>query len=188
MSYSLNETEALVRKAARGAGYSWGEAEDVGRAVRWLEARGLPGAAAALHLFGLKTTGSLTPDTCGLTLGIRLSDGVLTEGKIADIEAPLLLLPFAHATGTDQILTWPTGAASLSTDGTATFTGTSPALRDALTLTQGRGTGTPLIATTRADIPQTVVDGLTALAARTYAPATEASRLLGAGAGLSDND
>lgn len=188
MSYSLNETEALVRKAARGAGYSWGEAEDAGRAVRWLEARSLPGAAAALHLFGLKTTGALAPDSCGLTLGTRLSDGVLPEGTLANVDAPLLLLPFAHAMGTDQTLTWLTGTACLGTDGTATLTGAPPALRDDMTLSQGRSTGTSLIATTRADIPQAVIDGLTALAARTYAPATEASRLLGAGAGLSDND
>ncbi|MGA0281445.1 MAG: hypothetical protein ACO3K9_07130, partial [Paracoccaceae bacterium] len=40
----------------------------------------------------------------------------------------------------------------------------------------------------RIDVPQDIFDRLSALAHKTYAPATEESRLAGAGAGLSDND
>ena len=47
MTHSLNEIEAMAKKAARGAGLPWGLADDAGRAVRWLCARGL-GAAEAL--------------------------------------------------------------------------------------------------------------------------------------------
>ena len=43
MNWSLNELDAMARKAARGAGYSWGLAEEAGRATRWLAAAGLPG-------------------------------------------------------------------------------------------------------------------------------------------------
>ena len=46
---SLNELEALARKAARGAGLPWGLAEDAGWAVRWLEARELPAATLLAH-------------------------------------------------------------------------------------------------------------------------------------------
>ena len=31
MNWSLNELDAMARKAARGAGYSWGLAEEAGR-------------------------------------------------------------------------------------------------------------------------------------------------------------
>ena len=43
-NYSLGEIDALARKATRGAGYSWGIAEEAGKAVRWLSAYGFSGA------------------------------------------------------------------------------------------------------------------------------------------------
>jgi len=51
MKVSLNQIEQTARKAARGAGYAWGLADDVGRALRWLHAYRLDGAhALAAHL------------------------------------------------------------------------------------------------------------------------------------------
>ena len=43
-NYSLGEIDALARKATRGAGYSWGLAEEAGKSVRWLSAYGFSGA------------------------------------------------------------------------------------------------------------------------------------------------
>jgi hypothetical protein len=43
MTFSLNEVEAMGKRAARGAGLDWGIAEEAGKAARWLTARGLPG-------------------------------------------------------------------------------------------------------------------------------------------------
>ena len=40
----------------------------------------------------------------------------------------------------------------------------------------------------RAMLPKDTYNKLTALASKTYAPATEESRIAGAGAGLNDND
>lgn len=49
--YSLGEIDALARKATRGAAYSWGMAEEVGKAVRWLSAYGFLGVEMlAQHL------------------------------------------------------------------------------------------------------------------------------------------
>ena len=48
--FSLSEIDALYRKATREAGYSWGLAEDAGKAVRWLSAYGLPGAETLVAL------------------------------------------------------------------------------------------------------------------------------------------
>ena len=50
-NYSLSEIDTLTRKATRGAGYSWGIAEETGKAVRWLSAYGFSGSEIlAKHL------------------------------------------------------------------------------------------------------------------------------------------
>ncbi len=43
VKYSLSEIDAESKKAARGCGFSWGHAEEIGKAVRWLAAHKLPG-------------------------------------------------------------------------------------------------------------------------------------------------
>lgn len=50
MIFSLNQIDQISRKAARGAGLPWGLADDAGKAVRWLHACGLNGAAALANL------------------------------------------------------------------------------------------------------------------------------------------
>ena len=45
MIYSLSEIDAQCKKAARGAGFDWGHAEETGKSARWLAAMQLPGAA-----------------------------------------------------------------------------------------------------------------------------------------------
>lgn len=156
MTWSLNEIEALSRKAARGAGYSWGLADEAGRAVRWLEARGEPGATALLELLSWRD-GKAYPSTvpgqasvCPIVAGTMLCDGVLLRDEIdgLPLHSPLLMQPF---------IAWLEGPGE-----------TDPAAR--------------------ANVPTDVAAALDAYATRTYAPATEASRLAGAGAGLSDND
>jgi len=47
--FAIGEVEALVLKAYRGAGFSWGMAQEAGRAAGWLARRQLP----ALDLFAL---------------------------------------------------------------------------------------------------------------------------------------
>ena len=50
IALSLGEAEALLRKAARGAGRSWGMAEECGRTIRWLESYGLAAMGLAADL------------------------------------------------------------------------------------------------------------------------------------------
>ena len=47
---SLNEVESLAAKVGRGAGFSWGLAEEIGRGARQLAQGGLPWAEALLAL------------------------------------------------------------------------------------------------------------------------------------------
>ena len=58
MTFSLNEIEAMAKGAARGAGFDWGIAEETGKSVRWLAARGLPGPELLIKT--LKRTESIT--------------------------------------------------------------------------------------------------------------------------------
>ena len=46
MNYSLNAVESTAKRAARGAGYPWGLAEEAGKATRWLSHQGLEGCGA----------------------------------------------------------------------------------------------------------------------------------------------
>ena len=40
---SLSEIETTVKRASKASGYSWGEAEEIGKCVRLLELFNLPG-------------------------------------------------------------------------------------------------------------------------------------------------
>ncbi len=103
-NYALIEIETHCRKAARGAGYHWGEAEEMAKAVRWLCANGVNGAEQCLTLLetvdGNCADHRATLDTlqgihkgsvCGLSLGCALADrklDTLPEGL--DIIAPMI--------------------------------------------------------------------------------------------------
>ncbi|WP_120495545.1 DUF3726 domain-containing protein [Kiloniella sp. EL199] len=230
--YSLNEIEASARKAARGAGMSWGLAEEAGKATRWLAARGLPNVCLLLSL--LKTNdgkaynelrpqsldldiwntpnGPLCPVISGSALN-DLADRLLDRHEIIleSVISPALILPIlgraAKAIGKGFSVSW------FSVSGGAVKVIIAP---DVLYLEQGtiNDLGTEqaervsvsgilsdlsnLRAEKSGTIIERVVQGvplssedwadLQAFAARTYVPATEESRLKGAGAGLSDND
>lgn len=208
LSLSLNEAEALAKKAARGAGYPWGLAEEAGRAVGWLEARGLPGCGALAAL--LSGGGDATPPViggsvwrpaagalCPIATGAALSDRAGLPGgvplEIGPIREVLLIVPFAAATaaaragGGTITLTWAGGAAV--TDGVdAEVTGPATVCCERLAVTVGGRIDTPAQCRSRACPSQRDFDALSRFAGLTYAPATEESRAKGAGAGASDND
>ncbi|RTL69105.1 MAG: DUF3726 domain-containing protein [Hyphomicrobiales bacterium] len=111
MRLSFNEIEGTALKAARGAGFSWGLAEEAGFAARWLAERGfdwLPPLLAACdaHLSG--ENANITMDgtrvspaagsrsLCPIQIGAWIADRRdLADGLIlTSLRAPLLLLPF----------------------------------------------------------------------------------------------
>ena len=184
MSFSLNEVEAQAKKATRGAGYSWGMAEEAGRATAWLCAQGRDGVAVLAAVL------DATPDAdhCPLTQGTRLCD----RAKIAPSQnrvlhrvfQPLLLLPFvgfaSRQIGQPLSITWEGGSAV--TDGASLcILGQDPAAQADLTIAIHAGTFTAGTKFTRATPDSSAWDMLSHYAHRTYAPATEESRRLGAG-------
>ena len=192
MSYSLNEYEALCKKAARGSGMHWGQSEEVGKAARFLGAYGLDDGRLvlrAIETFGPQNALWLGPALCDE--GCDFEEPLIMKG----IEAQALMLPFLHMMVLDRnvslCITWDHFDASVSSAGIHCI------LRDGLyedgpldiSISKISGKKNDVLcAQSRVNIPQGVLDRLNSLAHKTYAPATEESRLAGAGAGLSDND
>lgn len=214
MNFALNEVEATAKKAARGAGYSWGMSEEAAKATRWLCANGIDGVKALAEV--LTTADSSEPDKmspvklggewqsrsglmCPLMAGVTVSDfagvGPADVVTISNVVAPVLLLPFAAlaARQTGSVVTVEWGEISTTTDGTgmsldgaierlATDTQTQVTIRSAGQV------GRQFARHSRATPNDVDWATLNRFAHRTYAPATDESRLKGAGAGLSDND
>ena len=190
MSYSLAEIDAQCRKAARGAGYPWGLAEEAGRAVRWLEARGMPGAEALAGLLAAQdgcdyamlrpasldgiwqaAGGALCPIIAGVTLADHAPFKV--PPRLGTVRAPVLLLPFL-------------AAANLWCDESANFADRDDLDFAEVSLTHGPHDLPDPSPASRVIAPD-VWAALDRFAHRTYVPATDASRA-GAGAGETDND
>ncbi|MGC6496638.1 MAG: DUF3726 domain-containing protein [Candidatus Puniceispirillaceae bacterium] len=197
MSWSLGETGALAVKATRGAGFSWGIAEDAGFAVTWLLGRGLPGAAALCSYLGWHASQrhlQLETDMkCPLLTGAAISDGVIALPDAPDdrvalgmVRMPLLLVPFVACLGDEDI--WIHG---LQMPERMDESPPPPVGMAACSLHRGGVPDWAAAAATHTRLGSEsacCVETLGRLAHRTYAPATQESRLAGAGAGLTDND
>lgn len=213
MTYSLNEVEAMAKRAARGAGYHWGHAEEAGKAVRWLAKHGLPGSAVLAKHFERHRDGNTKPQTrlpadptindnvCPLIAGAYLCDRAsqIGNGETSELQAvayPLLLIPYAAAlsrlTGQVVDLQLDQTIAHVSADGIAIEGETGGLMVARADRAICRIAGKIVVRQEAVmggqDLDAETLAILGALGARTYAPATEASRLAGAGAGLNDND
>ena len=209
MTLSLNEVEVLTKKAARGAGYPWGLAEEAGKATRWLHQFGLDGCAALAGLLGdvdgsdlmdwapvtgahwSAGGGTLCPIATGAALSDRAGDLAGSDLQFGPTAHPLLLAPFAawSAKAADHTVSLKWQDCTVVTDGEAvSISGTPNAARGEVTVATGAPLGTLLARSSRAAPTPEAVAKLTEIAGRTYAPATEESRMRGAGSGLSDND
>ena len=165
MMRSLNEISGMVLKAARGAGVPLGHCEDLAAAAGYIAATD-PGA---LGVFATILGASHDVPTCtshGDTTTIS-TGSVAMAGRLCNVSAPTLVFALfavrrcavAHRfDGTDLIVTKTPGAAP-------------PA---------------PIVgpAVVSGQLWQILAD----FAAKTYVPASEVSRMAGAGAGLTDND
>jgi hypothetical protein len=214
---SRNEVSALCSKAGRGAGMSWGLAEEAGYAAAWLYARGLDGPGnLASHLtfatgmtwqdicpqvrIGQWSAGTSIP-LCPIALGATLSDyadlpeAQLTESSLetGPVSHPLLVLPFLAA-----------AAKTLSKDLSVTCLGqktgvttNGDVLGDVTALSAGRVSELKIqIETLEADgfrersvvpVDLETIEKLNNFALKTTVPPSERSRA-GAGSLESDND
>jgi len=192
MSWSLGEAKALAIKAARGVDIPWGMAEEAGFAVHWLQSFGAPGLAALAAYLDWRDGMPAQPhDLCPISLGTAISDaGRGVPEQLGRVRHPLLLAPFiANCAPSGIALRWQAVELTLSEAGLI-----SPSPRAALLIDETEclsERAVARVADSVARVPETesdAIERLTYYAARTYAPATEASRLSGAGAGTTDND
>lgn len=198
MSWSLGEIRYLSIKATRGVGYAWGFCEEAGYCVYWLQTTGLPGAAAlAQFLNHLTTTGSHPHDlaeTCPIQRGTLFSD--LRQDPpptISGLRQPLLMVPFianSHR-AVEGFFTFARLQCAVSRDGANINAAGRECLVDVADARWKSAKVRTIEAKRFSRVPDSEGDAISqleSLAMRTYAPATEASRLKGAGAGTSDND
>lgn len=216
MDRSLNEIETHAKRAARGAGFSWGMADEAGRAARWLSSHSLDGPAL---LSGVLKQNDRLPQSqfapssldgewrapsghlCPVAAGAALNDCADQLPKaqsftMINVSSPLLVLPFAawaanHLKESMQIC-WQ--AVRLDTDGVNVWI-IDPKHEMNAEKTQKltcqispqlSGSGHP--PQLRGNVAPEIWDQLDIFAQRTYAPATAASRLLGAGGDIGDSD
>jgi len=216
MSFSLNEIEAMGKRAARGAGLSWGLCEEAAKGVRWLSSFGFPGPDLLANLLEQNdrlphidfTPVSLEGEwhapanrLSPLIAGAAMSDCAIKMERgeticMHNVSYPLLLAPFAAgaALRLEAPVTVKWGGARITTDGAKLGTsGTQEELMaksaSILECTIATDIALPIKPVSRAQIDEQTWKRLETFAARTFAPATEESRLRGAGgAELTDND
>ncbi|MEO0773037.1 MAG: DUF3726 domain-containing protein [Pseudomonadota bacterium] len=206
MTFSLSEVEALSRKATRGAGFSWGIAEEAGKSVRWLCAWGLPGAEALARYLEDRNLAGLPPEgpvdlqasswtaaparLCPLATGLAISDYGTRGDSLHQhaVDWPILMLPQIAWPGQVCSLSWMDTL--ISWDGVLRISGAvMTPCADLVTLSPGVASlGQPCPRASRANPMPQALHVLTHFAARTYAPETDASKRKGAGAGLVDRD
>ena len=145
-SLSCNEAASLCMKAARGAGMSWGMAEEAGFAAAWLVSHGIDGPShLRAHLERVDGRDwadlcpTVTPDgwhnangqpACPIILGATMCDyAALPEGPktgttiaLGPVSAPILLVPFlaelAQSNALAFNLAWDGGAICIDIDET----------------------------------------------------------------------
>jgi hypothetical protein len=209
MIVSLNEVESLTLKACRGAGMSWGLAEEAAQAARWLAARSCAWDSSLVALLAQRgdvssshlTANDMRPVARGAALcpvhaGAAVAD-LLRPGEhltLHDVLEPAWLVPFAHRRASKvhtARITWSNGEMETgAADARLLSFDRLDWIRIELSAAHApaadadpagsRSSGAP--------IDPSAWTTLEAWAARTYVAASLQSRLAGAGAGLSDND
>lgn len=184
-----SEVRSLVTKAARGAGLSWGMAEEAGWAADWLARRAMPAADWATLWLAKVLEGRPNAVETGVGLADRMAAGGGHFDAVPlpdDLFAPGYLLPFLHLVATRfgalEITSTTGRAALIGPDGGVSF---GPAWSDH---TSGWSVGLVEDAQgKRLAVPATVVECLEGLAMQTTVPPSDTSRR-DAGSATADND
>lgn len=204
MNLSLGEYRALLAKAFRGVGYSWGLAEEAAYSAARLAELGLPSGEMVARLLGHVdgcTMSDLMPDAdwcspgtalCPICLGASIADqggcDVLSIGPMYEpmLAAPLLARTLTGAAALGYVIEWEGGSCSVAMRAIRRV-GRFP--RGSVPVTISRDTIDPTVVVTasRVELEDATVDTFAELAHRTYAPASDAGRHSGAGAGPSDD-
>lgn len=193
VTLSLSELGSLITKAARGAGLSWGLAEEAGWAAEWLARRGLPAADWATVWLSAQMAGALNP----VELGASLADEFAGTGASPDrdlpddLAGPGYLLPFLHRiaqSGSAVAITSGLGHVALVPgSGKVVFGPAWQSRSEGWHLCSVKEFGAAPEFSGRPTVRTSVVECLEGLALSTTVPSSEASRK-DAGSDSTDND
>lgn len=205
---SFGEIAGLAKRATRGAGYAWGACEDASAATEWLSRNGLPGIEALSQALSAQVRSPLAPFTigqpwratdgtllCPLMTGAALTDHIhhaaYNDGiTILGLHSPLLtagcVAAFGEVTGRYYQLQWneiliEVGHKQCLNKGAARDLFCSSTDKFKCTAIEATLPHTKTLRPTRPSITAAHWNHLEHLAFQTYAPATAASRLSGAG-------
>ena len=170
---ALNEIAGMAQKAARGAGFPVGQAEDLGRIAAYLASTGASVApiTEALQEGPSAVDVRWTKESVEVQTGPAALVGPIVRDAFAMGCTRAVLADLGHA---------PLVSAFLAENGVAQeWNGAQVTASDTTVL---KATCQP------ATIPKDDWQVWAGFAAKTYVPETEASRMEGAGAGLTDND
>ena len=211
MIVSFGEIESTALLAARGAGWSWGIAEDAGKSARWLARYGINWLPSFLAMLREKQTAAdfdvdgqvvrarTTSDLMPLLVGAYISDGGLKLPiLINNVRFPVWLLPFAALSSRQtresvemqwseaNVVLLPNGEPVFEAVRTRSFSDDRTDVR--LTSKHIVNRRQPNEVSRGVQIDEGDWAKLEQFAHQTYVPASESSRKRGAGAGLADSD
>lgn len=191
---SFNEAGTLAARVARACGFSWGLAEDIGRAARALAARGEPWSQALIVLaqdaggfespsqerlslwLGMEPDQASIKPICPVRTAAFLADvdgDILDEPlRLVHVGLPIWLSGLLHARSAEASYAVDYGLDSLVKVGDVTIV---------------KAAGPPVSrARDRAEIAPDLLATLALIAKRLYVPESERSRRRGAGGGSVD--
>ncbi len=209
LDLSLGEFRALVAKAGRGVGFTWGLADDLAYSAKRLAEFGAPSSTMVIRLLhridGVSLSRLMPDDTwqpdgdalCPICTGTSLADSYANDVETVSVDIgpviePALLVPLAATVlpSTEFVcsVSWDGGSYTLSAVGHEQV-GALPTMPVPVTVrwgpqrseALGHGEATPALRNHRVRLDVSVYEDLDRLAQRTYAPATDASRDAGAG-------
>lgn len=195
MSWSMGETEDLARRASKGAGLPWGLAEEAAFAVVWMEQRKLPGVKAlATYLQSIGQPNDYHAGFCPIGNGSWIADSGAWMGSFPlEVRQPILMTPFIAQIVKQKSLAlkW-AGTQILISDNQAQVLQKNSLIGmqvERCEMAVAAETAKSVLKNSRVTHDRNAwIEVLLEFAYRTYAPASEMSRLMGAGAGLNDND
>ena len=192
INLSLNEVETLSTKAARGAGFSWGLAEDIGRAARRLAVEDEQWGLALLSLFE-KARSFEPPDLARVARWLK-GEGDMAAGRpLCPIRTATLLLDDPPPMSAMPLTILDVGlpiwldAMLRQSDMRIAHPVAPPTYRADVVIERRLEIGQPLAGRRGAADEQTLTT-LNSFAARTYVPESERSRVRGAGGGRVDDE
>lgn len=193
LTLALSELRSLITKASRGAGLSWGQAEEAGWAAEWLARRGLPAADWATLWLAARMQGAVCPVEVGAFLADDYANTLVICGKeLPDgLVAPGYLLPFLHriaeASSSVSIVSTLGPVAQISSTGDVAFGPFWQAQSSGWRLSKAGDAGWKSGTAGRPTVSTSVLECLEGLALKTTVPRSESSRL-DAGSSGGDND